>query len=162
MRHHELEGVDLRLPQLIVSPQVGRRIESGRARLMILPFRPQPTICAATLGQFGLDRPSEQELLEGVRQAFSMGQILPPIAPIRTGYAFEFKGEFVPEKLHNFGTGIVLKMGITRHASITSKHLRLCGFSNQEDFNVYWHQAAADLSEHKNPWCWLIEFTFKG
>lgn len=154
MRVYDLDGIDLRLPQFIVSQQVSSRIQSGQARLMILPFRPQPSVV-------GMDDVSDGELLGGVRRAFNMGLIQPPIAPIRIGYAFELKSEYVPEKCHKFGTGIVDKMGITRLSNITAKHWRLCGYPAREDFNAYWEQAAAGLSEHKNPWCWLIEFTFK-
>jgi hypothetical protein len=159
---HALTEADFRLPQFIVSPQVSSRIQSGKARLMILPFRPQPSFRAETLEQFGIDGVSETELLSGARLAFSMGLIQPPIAPIRIGHAFQLQNEFVPERSHKVGTGIVVKMGITRLDSITAKHWKLCGFSSREGFNTYWHQAAADLGEHKNPWCWLIEFTFKG
>lgn len=150
------------LPQFIVSQPVSDRIQSGKARLMILPFRPQPSVCASTLEQFGLEAVADEDLLTSARLAFSMGLIQPPIAPIRIGYAFELQRAFVPEKCHKFGTGIVHKMGITRLRDITPRHLRRCGYSTRDEFNVYWHQAAADLGEHSNPWCWLIEFIYKG
>jgi hypothetical protein len=159
MNRYEIEGTDLRLPQFMVSPQVSNRIQSGKARLMIIPFRPQPAVCAATLERFGIEAVSDTELLGAARTAFNWG-LIPP--PIQLGYAFELKNEFVPEKIHKVGTGIVRQMGITRLLDITAKHWRLCGYSSREDFNAYWHEAAADLSEHTNPWCWLIEFTFKG
>lgn len=162
MMHHTFEDTSLRLPQFIVSPQVSGRIQSGKARLMILPFRPQPSLCAATLGQFGLEAVSDSELLSGVRLAFSMGLIQPPISPIKIGYAFELQSAFLPEKWHKIGTGIVHKMGITRLKDVTAKHWRQCGYANKNEFNEYWFQASADLSSHPNPWCWLIEFIFKG
>ncbi|WP_426237431.1 hypothetical protein [Pseudomonas sp. TWP3-2] len=159
MRHYEIEGIDLRLPQVLVSPQVGTNIQSGKARLMVLPLRPQPSVCAGALARFGLESFSEEELMPAARVAFRSGLIPPPIG---MGYAFELIREFVPEKPQKFGTGIVRQMGITRLLDITAEHWKLCGYSSREDFNSYWHQAAADLSEHPNPWCWLIEFTFKG
>ncbi|POA45566.1 hypothetical protein C1893_23200 [Pseudomonas sp. MPR-ANC1] len=159
MRHYEIEGADLRLPQFLVSPQVGTRIQSGKASLMILPFRPQPSVCMSSLERLGLESFSEDDLLSAARLAFSWGFIAPPI---RMGYAFELTHEFVPEKCSKIGTGIVRQMGITRLLDITAKHWKLCGYTSREDFNSYWHQAAADLSEHSNPWCWLIEFTYKG
>jgi hypothetical protein len=159
MNSYEIEGIDLRLPQFMVSPQVGNRIQSGKARLMIIPFRPQPSVCASTMERLGLEMVSDRDLLGAARLAFNLG-LIPP--PIRMGYAFELKHEYVPEKTHKVGTGIVEKMGITRLLDITAKHWKLCGYVSREDFNAYWHQAAADLSEHPNPWCWLIEFKFKG
>lgn len=162
MRHYEFDALDTRLPQFIVSQQVGARIQSGQASLMIIPFRPQPSVGPSMLGQLGLETVSDSDLLGGVRLAFNMGLIQPPIAPIRIGHAFELTSEFVPEKCHKIGTGIVAKMGITRLENITAKHRRLCGYSSLVEFNGYWDQAAADLSQHPNPWCWLIEFIFKG
>lgn len=159
MRHYETEGTDLRLPQVLVSPQVGTRIQSGKARLIILPFRPQPSVCMASMEQFGVETFSEVDLLAAARLAFSWG-LIP--APIPMGYAFELMHEFVPEKCQKLGTGIVRQMGIIRLLDITAKHWKLCGYTSREDFNSYWHQAAADLSNHPNPWCWLIEFTYKG
>ena len=156
------DNADFTLPQFIVSPKVSGRIQSGKARLMILPFRPQPSVCTATLAHFGIDRVTDDELLTGARLAFSLGLILPPIAPIRIGYAFELHSAFVPEKCHKFGTGIVEKMGITRIGDIGSRHWRRCGYASANEFNQYWEQAAADLEQHINPWCWLIEFNFKG
>lgn len=162
MNYHELEGLDLRLPKVIVSPQVGSRIQGGKARLMIIPVRPQPAVCAATLGRFGIGHMSDTDLLDGMRQALNMGLLQPPIAPIRIGYAFDLQSEHVPEKWHKIGTGIVQKIGITRFKYITARHWKLCGYSSRQDFYRYWHQATADLRDQANPWCWLIEFTFKG
>ncbi|MFJ3685594.1 hypothetical protein [Pseudomonas sp. NPDC090208] len=153
---------DFALPQFIVSQPVSDRIQSGKARLMILPFRPQPSVCPSLLEQFGVEAVADEDLLSSARVAFSMGLIQPPIAPIRIGYAFELQRAFVPEKCHKFGTGIVQKMGITRFNDITTRHWRQCGYSSREDFNEYWHQAAADLGDVSNPWCWLIEFIYKG
>lgn len=159
MRYYEIDEADLRLPQFLVSPQVSTRIQSGKARLMILPFRPQPSVCTGALERFGLESFTDDDLLAAARLAFSWGLIPPPI-PV--GYAFELKQEFVPEKSRKFGTGIVQQMGITRLLDITAKHWNLSGHTSWHDFHSYWHQAAADLSDNPNPWCWLIEFTFKG
>jgi len=159
MRHYEIDGADLRLPQYLVSPQVGARVQSGKARLMILPFRPQPSVCVTSMERFGLESFSEDDLLSAARLACSWGLVPPPIP---MGYAFELMHELVPEKCSKIGTGIVRQIGITRLLDITAKHWKLCGYSSREDFNSYWHQAAADLSNHPNPWCWLIEFTYKG
>lgn len=155
------DDTDMRLPQFIVTPDVSNRIQSGKARLMILPFRPQPSLHPETLRQYGIEAVSDDEMLSGARLALSMGLIQPPIAPIRIGYAFELHKEFVPDKCHKFGTGIVQRMGITRLSDITSKHWRRCGYASRHDFNEYWDQATGDLVA-LDPWCWLIEFIFKG
>jgi len=156
------DNLDFRLPKFIVSPQVSSKIQAGTACLMILPFRPQPSVCSLTLANLGIDTASDDDLLMIARQAFAAGMILPPIAPIQIGHAFELCSAFVPEKTQRIGTGIVLKMGITRIQSLTAKHWTRCGYASKQEFQMYWQQAAADLTDHANPWCWLIQFTFKG
>ncbi|QLG96727.1 hypothetical protein HZF02_32945 (plasmid) [Pseudomonas yamanorum] len=159
MRHHEIYGIDLRLPQLIVSRQVSSRIEGGKARLMIIPLRPQPSACVATVDQNEFTSVSNSELLGAARLALGMGLLQPPIA---LGHAFELTNEFVPEKYHKVGTGIVEKIDITRLDDVTEEHWRQCGYSSREDFNRYWHQATTGLGGNQNPWCLLIKFIFKG
>lgn len=154
--------LDFTLPQVTVSPQVSGRIQNGLASLIILPFRPQPSVCSITFENFGIDVASDDDLLEAARLAFSAGLISPPISPIRVGHAFHLCNAFVPEKSHVIGTGIVLKMGVTRVSDLTAEHRTQCGYASEDEFQVYWHQAASDLISHPNPWCWLIEFAFKG
>lgn len=160
--HYALDDLDKRLPRFIVSHAVGVRIQSGHASLMSMPFRPQPSVCPSKLRQLGIPAASETDVLSAVRLAFNMGLIQPHIAPIRIGYAFELTSECVPGKCQKIGTGIVTKIGITRLASITEKHRQQCGYSTLAEFNDYWGEAAADLTQYPNPWCWLIEFIFKG
>lgn len=157
-----LQAQDFSLPRFLVSPDVAGRIQGGLARLMILPFRPQPALNPEMLEHFGLAPVSDDDLLAGVRLAHSMGLIQPPIAPIRLGHAFELHSAFVPERCHKIGTGIVQRMGVARLQGITPRHWRRCGYSTREAFMHYWEQATADLAGQPNPWCWLIQFTFKG
>lgn len=154
--------LDFTLPQVTVSSLVSGRIQNGLARLIILPFRPQPSVCSITFANFGLDVASDDYLLHAARLAFSAGLISPPISPIQVGHAFQLCNAFVPEKSHVIGTGIVSKMGITRIRDLTAQHWTDSGYANEDEFQVYWHQAAPDLVDHANPWCWLIEFAFKG
>jgi len=102
---------------------------------------------------------SDTELLGAARLGLAMG-LIP--SPIKVGHAFELVHECVGEKYHTVGTAIVNAVGITRLGGITEKHWRPSGFTSWADFNGYCHQAGADLQADQNPWCWLIEFTFKG
>lgn len=156
------EQLDFTLQQFMVAPAIAGQIQGGHANLLILPFRPQPTVNRAALEGLGLEAVSDDELLRAARLAFSLELLLPPIAPIRIGHAFALHNDISSEKCPNFGTGIVSRMGISRLGDLSSKHWRRCGYRTRVEFLRYWDQAAADLHAGANPWCWLIEFKFKG
>lgn len=154
MRYHDLSAADFRLPLVLVPPQVGGKIQNRAVNSLILPLQPQPDLGAAEL-----DGISAGTLLADARLAFGQGRIPPPL-PI--GYAFEIRSEAVHGKYKKIGTGIVGKIGITGLQYITDSDLSSAGYMTSQELRTYWHQVAGDDVDTPNPWCWVIEFVFKG
>lgn len=154
MRYHDLTGDSFRLPHVLVPLQLRGKIQGGVAKLLILPLHPQPAGAGAEHVQA-----SAGDQLADVQNAFVLGRIPPPI-PV--GYAFEIRTEDGPEKYRKIGTGIVAEVVITRLQYITNSHLARAGYTTVDDLRRYWHQAAGDLGKSFDPWCWLIDFNFKG
>ncbi len=154
MRYHDLSAEAFRLPQVLVPPQVCGKIQDRTADSLILPLQPQPDFRAAALAGI-----SAGTLLAEARLAFGQG-LIPP--PIRLGYAFEIRSEAVPGKLQKIGTGIVGKIGITGLQYITDSDLVSAGYMTSQELRAFWHQVAGDEVMTPDPWCWLIEFVFKG
>lgn len=160
MRYHQ-EPLDFTLQQAFFSQAIGAKIQSGKATLLILPFRPQPAIGQQALADLGIGEVSDDDMLKAARIAFNLGLLYPPIAPIGIGCAFALHQEF-HAKAPRFGTGIVSNIGISRFDDLRRPHWLRCGYPNRSAFLSYWEQATADLPPRANPWCWLIEFTYRG
>lgn len=154
MRYHDLTGDSFRLPHVLVPLHQRGKIQGGVAKALILPLQPQP----AGDGAEGAEASAGEQLAD-VRNAFILGRIPPPI-PV--GYAFEIRTEAGPEKFRKIGTGIVAEVSITRLQYITNSQLARAGYASRDELKMHWHQAAGNLGESQDPWCWLIDFNFKG
>ncbi|WP_143493511.1 MULTISPECIES: hypothetical protein [unclassified Pseudomonas] len=142
------------MPLVLVPPQVCGKIQDRTVNSLIFPLQPQPDFGAAELAGI-----SAGTLLADARLAFGQGRIPPPI-PI--GYAFEIRSVAVHGKYQKIGTGIVGKIGITGLQYITDSDLARAGYMTSQELRTFWHQVVGDEVESPNPWCWVIEFVFKG
>jgi len=154
--------LDFSLKQVVLTPDIRQKVQSRKASLLILPIRPHPPVYAALQRTMGVLSVSDEELLHAARIALHLGLITPPITPIGIGCAFSLYVELPSAKFHRFGTGIVHRMGISRLHDLVPGRWRQAGYESLADFMRYWDQAAADLEAIANPWCWLIEFDFRG
>lgn len=154
--------LDFTLKKMIFSAAIGAKVQVGDARLVVVPFQYQPQINQAELAELGLYEADGQSLVEAVRLAYSMGIIARDIAPIMPGCAFDLLQDTPSQKLVRFGTAIVRRMAITRLDLLTAQQCRASGYRSKPAFLDYWAQAMPDIPAHTAPWCWLIQFDFKG
>lgn len=157
------QTLDFTLQQVVVSEEISLQIQARKASLLILPFRPQPSLSLNTLASMaeqGIGPVCDDDMLKAARIALSMGLLHSPMLPIGLGCAFAIHRE-LPLKTPYFGTGIVLNIDISRFFDLKPQHRAKAGYSSNADFRRYWEQATADLSP-ANHWCWLIEFDYKG
>jgi len=156
---HEL---DFRLQKMAFSPAIGLKVQTGAVRLVIVPCRPQPVIDPDVMAQAGIAPGDELALVRTVQQAFRQGLIASETAPIRVGNAFELLHALPAQKFSRLGTGIVRRIGITRFDQVTDHQLGASGYASADAFAKYWSSTMPDVPAHTNPWCWLIQFEYRG
>lgn len=158
----DTQSLDFTLQKMIFAADIGAKVQAGDTRLVVVPFQYQPRISRAELAELGLCEADGQTLVDAVRLAYSMGIIAADIAPIRPGCAFELLQPSPSHKLVRFGTGIVRRMAITRLDLLTARQWLASGYQSKAAFLDYWAQAMPDAPASSAPWCWLIQFDFKG
>ncbi len=158
-----LEPLDFRLQQVVVTDAVRRQVLSRKATLLILPFRPQPSLSPTVMADLvdqGAKPVCNDTMLQAARIALASGILRPPLVPIGIGCAFALHCD-LPPKTPNFGTGIVLAVAIGRYFDLSDEQKARAGYGDTQEFRRYWDQATADLAPG-NHWCWLIEFDYRG
>ncbi|WP_219097754.1 hypothetical protein [Pseudomonas sp. UMAB-40] len=155
-------NTDFSLKKMAFSPEISAKVQSGSVRLVIVPFDPQPVIDHQELAAVGLSIEDTPALMSTVRLAFRIGLIGRDIAPIQQGNAFELLQELPPQKLARFGTGRVKHLDIARFADLGPHDWQACGYATKVEFQTYWAQCLPNTPAETNPWCWLIQFEFKG
>lgn len=153
---------DFSLKKMAFTPEISAKVQSGSVRVVIVPFDPQPVIDDQALASCGLSLDDAIGLMGAVRLAFRVGLISRDIAPIQQGHAFELLQELPPQRLARFGTGRVIRLDIARFADLGMHDLRSCGYTTKVEFQTYWARSHPDAPAEANPWCWLIQFEFKG
>jgi hypothetical protein len=153
---------DFSLKKMVFSPEISAKVQSGAVKLVIVPFDPQPVIDAQELAACGMSLDDAPALMYAVRLAFRIGLIGRDIAPIQQGHAFELLQELPPQKLAHFGTGRVKRLDIARFADLGEHDWQACGYSTKVEFHKYWAGSLPGTPAESNPWCWLIQFEFKG
>lgn len=153
---------DFSLKQMAFSPEITAKVQSGAVRLVVVPFTPQPVIDAGALAACGLSIDDAMGLMGAVRMAFSAGIIGRDIAPIQQGNAFDLLQELPPQRHARFGTGRVRRLDIARFADLGQYDWEACGYATKLDFQKYWARSHPSTPAESNPWCWLIQFEFKG
>ena len=155
-------STDFSLQKMIFSPQISAKVQSGTANLIIVPVDPQPVINHQELAAIGISVDDAYALMRAVRVAFQIGLIGRDIAPIQKGNAFELLQELPPQKLARFGTGRVQNVRITRLESLCLHDSTAAGYTTLVEFQSYWASNFPNTPAETNPWCWLIQFEFKG
>lgn len=158
----DTQSLDFTLKQLILSADVGARIQAGDTRLVVVPFQEQPKLDRDDLAELGLSESDGQALVAAARQAYRAGVIDSSISPIAPGSAFDLLQLTPSLKPVRFGTGIVLRIAINRLDLLTARQWRASGHQSQAAFQQYWAQVMPDSPTMPAPWCWLIHFDFKG
>lgn len=153
---------DFSLKQMAFSPEISAKVQSGTVRLVVVPFAPQPVIDAQALASMGLSTDDAIGLMGAVRMAFRAGIIGRDIAPIQQGSAFDLLQELPPQRHARFGTGRVRRLDIARFQDLGQHAWQACGYSTMVDFHKYWARSHPSTPSESNPWCWLIQFEFKG
>lgn len=153
---------DFSLKKMVFSPEISAKVQSGSVRLVIVPFDPQPVIDRQELAAVGLSIDDAIGLMSAVRMAFRVGLIGRDIAPIQQGNAFELLQELPPQRLARFGTGRVMRLDIARFADLGEHDWQACGYTTNVEFQTYWARSLPSTPAESNPWCWLIQFEFKG
>ncbi|MCK2122144.1 hypothetical protein [Pseudomonas sp. PNPG3] len=154
-------SLDFSLKQLILSADVGAKVQAGDIRLVVVPFQEQPRLDHAGLAELGLSEANGQALVAAARQAYRVGVIDSSISPIEPGSAFDLLQLTPSLKPVRFGTGIVLRMAINRLDLLTARQWHASGHQSQAAFLDYWAQVMPDSPTNPAPWCWLIHFDFK-
>lgn len=158
----DTQNMDFRLQKLAFPPAIGARVQSGAVRLVVVPCRPQPVIDPDALCAAGIDPADGLALIRVVQRAFRQGLIASDTAPIRVGNAFELLQAMPVQKYARLGTGIVRRIGITRFDQVTDHQLSASGHLTAAAFGEYWSSTMPDAPAHTNPWCWLIQFEYRG
>lgn len=153
---------DFSLKKMAFTPEISAKVQSGSVRMVIVPFDPQPVIDDLALAACGLSIDDAVGLMGAVRLAFQVGLIGRDIAPIQQGHAFELLQELPPQRLARFGTGRVKRLDIARFADLGQHDWRACGYTTKVEFQTYWARSHPGTPAETNPWCWLIQFEFKG
>ncbi len=149
MRYHDLREADFLLPHVLVTRRLGDRLQAGVAGGLIVP------------AVVALDLPHIREAGQpqvDPRLAFSRGWLRPPV---QHGWAFEIRCEIGPGTATKIGTGITSEIDIGKLQYTSNSHLELAGYASLDELKAFWHQNGIDLGRD-DPWCWLIEFIFKG
>lgn len=157
----DTQALDFSLQKLVFLPAIGAKVQSGAVRLAVIPCNPQPVIDLAAMEAAGL-APDSLELTEVVRSAYRQGLLGARAAPIQVGHAFELLQALPLEKYARLGTGLVRRIGITRYNQVTERQLLASGHASTVDFAEYWATALPHIPADANPWCWLIQFEYKG
>lgn len=150
------------LKKMVFSPEISAKVQSGSVNLVIVPFDPQPVLDKRELAAMGLSIDDAIGLISAVRMAFRAGLIGSDIAPIQQGAAFELLQELPPQRLARFGTGLVKRLDIARFANLGAHNWQPCGYTTKVEFQSYWAKCLPTTPAESNPWCWLIQFEFKG
>jgi hypothetical protein len=158
----DTRNLDFRLQKMVFTPAIGARVQIGAVRLLVLPCHPQPVIDQEVLSAAGIAPDDNLALISAVQRAFRQGLIASETAPIRVGNAFELLQALPAEKYSRLGTGIVRRIGITRFNQVTERQLTASGHLSVRDFADYWSSTMPDLPAITNPWCWLIQFEYRG
>jgi hypothetical protein len=153
---------DFSLRKMAFTPEISAKVQSGAVRMVIVPFDPQPVINHQELAAVGLSIDDAPALMRAVRLAFRIGLIGRDIAPIQQGNAFELLQELPPQKLARFGIARVKHLDIARFDDLGKHDLLACGYSTKVEFHKYWARSLPGTPAESNPWCWLIQFEFKG
>lgn len=153
---------DFSLRKMAFSPEISAKVQSGSVNLVIVPFDPQPVIDERELAAMGLSIDDAIGLMSAVRMAFRAGLIGRDIAPIQQGNAFELLQELPPQRLARFGTGRVKRLDIARFDDLGQHDWLACGYTTKVEFQAYWARSLPSTPAESNPWCWLIQFEFKG
>lgn len=158
----DTQALDFNLQKLVFLPAIAAKVQSGAVRQVVIPCNPQPVIDAEALRLAGLPHPESMALMRAVQRAFRQGLIGASTAPIRVGRAFELLQALPPEKYSRLGTGLVTSIEITRYSHLGDRELQACGHFNKDTFAEYWDITTPDMPTSTNPWCWLIQFEYKG
>ncbi|MDG9809511.1 MULTISPECIES: hypothetical protein [Pseudomonas] len=158
----QMQARDFTLQQLILPAEIGAKVQAGQARLVVVPLQEQPTFDRIALEELGLSETNGQALVTAVRQAFRDGVIDSSICPIAPGGAFDLLQLSPSLKPVRFGTGIVLRIIITRLDLLTARQWRASGHQSQAGLLEYWTQFTPASPTTPAPWCWLIHFDLKG
>lgn len=150
------------LRKMAFAPEISAKVQSGAVRMVVVPFDPQPVINHQELAAVGLSIEDAPALMGAVRLAFRIGLIGRDVAPIQQGNAFELLQELPPQKLVRFGTARVKHLDIARFGDLGEHDFRACGYSTKVEFHNYWACSLPGIPAETNPWCWLIQFEFKG
>lgn len=153
---------DFSLKKMAFTPEIAAKVQSESVRMVIVPFDPQPVIDHQELNACGLSIDDAPALMGAVRLAFRIGLIGRDIAPIQQGNAFELLQELPPQRMARFGTGRVKHLDIARFADLGMHAWRDCGYATMVEFHKYWARSHPGTPAENNPWCWLIQFEFKG
>lgn len=158
----DTSNLDFNLKKMAFTPEIGAKVQSGAVRMVVVPCRPQPVIDQDVLSEAGIAPGDGLALIRTVQRAFRQGLIASDTAPIRVGNAFDLLQALPAQKYSRLGTGIVRRIGITRFDQVTDHQLGASGYPSADAFAQYWSSAMPDVPAHTNPWCWLIQFEYRG
>ena len=154
----DTQALDFNLQKFALPAPIGARVQSGDVRLVVMPCRPQPVIDQEIVSMAGIAPGDDVALIQAIQSALIGGMIATPVC---LGHAFELV-QALPVQYARLGTALVRHVGITRIEQLTDAQLRDSGHGSAADFAEYWASTAPDIPTATNPWCWLVQFEYKG